>query len=237
MRRTVEPEWLDELPPEDARAARSRDDLKRINVLMGHVHFMERLWRKAKVSNETCRIVELGAGDGSFLLRVARRLAPQVNRMSVALVDRQNLVKRRTRHEFATFGWDVECVRADVFDWLSDARTEPGTGMMANLFLHHFEEEELRTLFRHISVQSNFFAACEPRRAPLALSASRLLGVIGCNSVSRHDAPISVRAGFRDRELSALWPEQKGWQLDEYEAGLFSHCFLAQRRLGSEHSK
>ena len=196
---------------------------------------MERLWRKATISQEICRVVELGAGDGSFLLKVARRLAPQVKRMSVVLVDRQNAVETQTCHEFAKFGWNVECVRADVFDWLWHARTEPGTGMVANLFLHHFDEEELKTLFRHISVQSNFFAACEPRRAPLALSASRLIGVIGCNSVSRHDAPISVRAGFRGHELSALWPEPNGWQLDEHEAGLFSHCFLAQR-VGLERS-
>ena len=236
MKRTVGSEWLDELPAEDVRAVRSRKDLRRINFLMWHVHFMERLWRKATVTNELCRIVELGAGDGSFSLKVARRLAPHVNHMHLVLIDRQNLVKTQTRDEFAKFGWKLECVTADVLDWLLNARIEPGTGMMANLFLHHFGEEDLRTMFRCISAQSNFFAACEPRRAPLALRASRLLGVIGCNSVSRHDAPISVRAGFKDRELSILWPQQDNWQLDEHDAGLFSHCFRAQRFIGSEDS-
>ena len=30
------------------------------------------------------------------------------------------------------------------------------------------------------------------------------MGLIGCNSVTVHDARISVHAGFRDRELSAI---------------------------------
>jgi hypothetical protein len=42
-----------------------------------------------------------------------------------------------------------------------------------------------------------------------------------------HDAEISVRAGFRDSELSALWPSDARWQLNEQRAGLFSHRFVA----------
>ena len=33
--------------------------------------------------------------------------------------------------------------------------------------------------------------------------------------MTRHDAVVSVRAGFRDGELSALWPHEPGWKLDE----------------------
>jgi hypothetical protein len=58
---------------------------------------------------------------------------------------------------------------------------------------------------------------------------SRLLRVIGCNDVTRHDATISVRAGFSGEELSALWPDKQNWQLTERRAGLFSHLFIAQK--------
>jgi hypothetical protein len=73
------------------------------------------------------------------------------------------------------------------------------------------------------------FVACEPRRSALALGASRLVGLIGCNEVTRYDAPISVRAGFAGRELSGLWPAGGAWQLREGARGLFSHCFVAGR--------
>jgi hypothetical protein len=76
---------------------------------------------------------------------------------------------------------------------------------------------------------TRLFIACEPRRSAPALAASRLVGLIGCNGVTRHDAVASVRAGFTGSELSALWPAGPGWKLHEGAAGLFSHRFMARR--------
>ena len=45
-----------------------------------------------------------------------------------------------------------------------------------------------------------------------------------------HDAVVSVRAGFTGQELSALWPDREGWELNETHAGRFSHLFVAQRK-------
>ena len=78
------------------------------------------------------------------------------------------------------------------------------------------------------------FFACEPRRAWLALAGSHLVGALGANAVTRADAVLSVHAGFRAQDIGARWPG-KGlpgdgtWQCQEYAAGLFSHCFSAQR--------
>jgi hypothetical protein len=72
--------------------------------------------------------------------------------------------------------------------------------------------------------------ACEPRRGWLALAGSRLIGVLGVNSVTRTDAVLSVQAGFRGRELTALWPRESGWCLREEASGSFGHCFHATRR-------
>src|SRR4029077_11259442 len=100
---------------------------------------------------------------------------------------------------------------------------------IANLFLHHFEGQRLSTLLRGASTRTRWFAACEPRRSPGALAAASLLGFIGCNRVTVHDARISVRAGFRDRELSAFWPGGHEWALEEWQAGRFTHGFVARR--------
>jgi hypothetical protein len=87
----------------------------------------------------------------------------------------------------------------------------------------------LRELFRAVAARARLLVAIEPRRAPWPLFCCRLLWAIGCNSVTRHDATISVRAGFSGRELSALWPVDKGWQLTERRTGFFSHLFVARR--------
>ena len=101
--------------------------------------------------------------------------------------------------------------------------------MIANLFLHHFEDSPLRALLEQVSTRAELFVACEPRRDWLTLRASRLVGWIGCNAVTRHDAPISVRAGFAGHELSALWPAGGDWHTEEGPVGPFSHHFVAWR--------
>lgn len=226
MERLVETEWLDTLPARDSRAMRSRSDLRRVNRLLGNVDVLERLLRCAKGPS---RLVDLGAGDGTFLLRLARRLAPRWGRTTAVLVDQHDLLSAATREGFLEIGWTIESVQADAFEWLAGQGNGAESILTTNLFLHHFNEERLRSLFQLASSRSCLFAACEPRRKPIALTASRLLGLIGCNAVTRHDGPVSVRAGFAARELSTLWPRDADWELREDAAGLFGHCFLARR--------
>lgn len=225
MTRIVQPEWLDELPAADPRAVASRRDLQRVNVWMGHARRLARVVSRFARSPE--RITELGAGDGTFLLSVARRLAPRWPRVEAVMVDQQPLVSRQTQDAFAKLGWTARVVTADVFDWLE--RGDCSDITMANLFLHHFQEGQLQELLTLARRQTHLFAACEPRRGGLPLLFSRLLWLIGCNAVTRHDAVVSVRAGFNGRDLSALWPAKGGWHLEERAAGAFSHLFVAQR--------
>jgi hypothetical protein len=232
MRRVVEPELLDDLPPADSEAIGSRTDLRRVNFLMGHAGILSRALLHhlddKLILARPLRLVELGAGDGTLMLRLARRLKPLGVTAQVTLLDRQNLVSAETRHAFAALNWTVESVATDVFTWLEQS-SPPVDVMLANLFLHHFQDQRLGTLLRLTAARTKLFIACEPRRSPLALTACRLLPLIGCNRVTRHDAAVSVRAGFAGHELTALWPAEKQWQLSEQPAGLFSHCFVAKR--------
>ena len=232
MRRVVEPELLDDLPPSDSQAVGSRADLRRLNFIMGHAGILSRALRHHLAENPFCsrpiRLVELGAGDGTLLLRLARRWSALGVAAHVLLLDRQELVSAKTRREFVALNWSVESVSADVFTWLEQPSPTVDV-MLANLFLHHFTDKSLAALLRLAAVRTNLFIACEPCRSPLALTASRLLWLIGCNAITRHDAIVSVRAGFAGRELSALWPSNSEWVTSEQSAGLFSHCFVAKR--------
>ena len=60
-----------------------------------------------------------------------------------------------------------------------------------------------------------------------------MLWALGCNDVSRHDAVVSVRAGFNGAELSALWPDPSRWELHEDGPWLFTHRFVARRKAGT----
>lgn len=85
------------------------------------------------------------------------------------------------------------------------------------------------TLFALCASHCRAFLAIEPRRSPMTLAASRSIGLLGCNAVSRHDGPISVRAGFAGRDLSELWPADQHWHLMEKPAHLITHTFAARR--------
>jgi len=227
MKRMVEPELLDELPPDDPRAMRSRRDLRRVNAWMRNHAIMARALQTAANGLVPRQVVEFGAGDGNLLLRVARKVSPRWPSLNVTLLDCQKNVTTQTLASFASLGWRAEAVEADVFDWLPAAA---GLDVVvANLFLHHLEDTRLVELFRAVADRARLLVAIEPRRAPWPLFCCRLLWMIGCNSVTRHDAAISVRAGFSGQELSALWPVDKSWQLTERRTGVFSHLFAARR--------
>jgi hypothetical protein len=254
MLRQVLPELLDELPPDDPRAIHSRGDLRRINKLMGNADIMARGLIAGALGAKGAKaplapaaplappappapnapnapafsLVELGGGDGTFLLELARRVAPAIGPARAILVDQQSLVTAATQEALRALSWSVEAVRADVFEWLGGRGTEVADVTIANLFLHHFAGDRLSRLLRDTSRQTRMFLACEPRRSGAALAAASMMACIGCNSVSVHDGRISVRAGFRDRELSAIWPGGDGWILDEQKAGRFTHGFVAR---------
>ena len=196
--RSLEPEWLDELPADDPRAVRSRADLRRVNAIMGNARVIARHLGEAR------RVADLGGGDGSLMRAVERKLG---RKLDITIVDR--------------------IAGIEVFEFLA-APGEPLDAVVANLFLHHLTDHDLRRLFALAVDRAPLFVACEPRRSRLALAGSRLMWLIGANDVTRHDAVASVRAGFTGGELSALWPLAPGWTLTELPALPFSHLFVAR---------
>ena len=227
--RRVEDETLDHLREDDPRAIRSRRDLRRINRVMGNASILD-LLLQGSLEHPPRRIAELGAGDGSLLLGIARRRARAWPGVTLTLVDRQDLFDATACAAFADLGWTAKAAVKDVFNWLEQESHPHYDAIVANLFVHHFETDALRRLFSAVARITGCFIACEPRRAQVAHLGSYLVGALGANAVTRRDAVLSVRAGFRDQELSACWPGDGGWQLSEGDARLFSHTFTAVRR-------
>lgn len=237
MRRCVEPELLDQLAPDHHEALGSRRDLQNLNALMGHACILAQSLASNEPTYTRLPIVELGAGDGTLLLRVARRFGWSAITRQALLVDRHPLVSSQTVNSFRQLNWQVKLVCADVFDWLEELNCSTAYVLVANLFLHHFDEEKLATLLRFASKQAVLVVALEPRRAAWPLLLSKLVCLVGCNRVTQHDAPASVRAGFKGSELSRLWPADPSWTLQEGKSGWFSHLFLARKREAGPNGK
>jgi hypothetical protein len=241
LRRRVDAESLDSLAVDDPAAQRSRRDLRRVHWVMGtRAVLRDALLELMPVRRLAAplRLLELGAGDGSLMLGVAQSLGRAWPPVELTLLDRQAVVDMGTLDAYARLGWTAVPSAIDVFDWVAGNAQSLPTGnpaarwdlIVANLFLHHFEGARLDAVLTAIATRGDRVFACEPRRSRWALALSHLIGAIGVNAVTRHDAVLSVRAGFCDEELTHLWPARgPQWQAREYPAGPFIHCFRANR--------
>jgi len=210
--RVVEPEILDRLPADDPQAVRARRDLRFINWAMGNERWICRtLVNRPKAT--AAGIVELGAGDGALAGKLVH-LLPGVPVCACDLAPRPGGLDQR-----------VEWRQGDV---LQETALPSGGILVANLILHHFnacELQKLGTLCNGFSM----LVFCEPDRGllphVLALTLWPWMG-----RVTRHDMPVSIRAGFATGELpDLLGLDRATWRVDETSTGRGARRVIACR--------
>lgn len=213
MLRTLQPELLDSLPPEHPDARHSRRDLRLINRVMGnHRWFASTLPRLLRPGE---RVVELGAGTGEL----GRRLAAQ----GIA-VDGLDFVPRPADWP-ATHAWHTNDIRS-----FGGYAAYPV--VIANLIFHHLSASELASLGATLSQTARVVIACEPTRRAFSQRLFAWIGpVFRANHITRHDAHVSIAAGFRADELPrALGLNGAQWDCRCASTALGAYRMIASRR-------
>ena len=169
---------------------------------------MAGLLRKHVRAKPPRRILEIGAGDGKFMLAVARRIGEALagGRADAARSHRPCLSLRRATSSASLAGASRQSPPMSSHG----CRTCRGTALRRD----HRQPvpaplrqcRSRAAAFRTTAPLAPLLLATEPRRGSFPLAAARLLWAIGANDVTLHDAAASVRAGFAGKELSALWP-------------------------------
>ena len=228
--RHIHSELLDHLAPDDPRARRSRRDLQRVHRAMRSLSILEQGIDELIGLTQPRTILELGAGDGSLMLRLARARKPPWTDVDLTLLDWHDIVSEETRAEFRKVGWKVATLCIDVKGWSKSTTTKKYDLCVATLFLHHFDQNDLQDILSQVAESTHRFIASEPRRSALAQIGGRCVGCLGVNRVTREDAVKSVAAGFIGTEIGASWPGAgRDWRVAEYAAWPFSHVFVATR--------
>ncbi len=184
--RVVQSELLDSLPCDHPAARRNRRDLRVTNALMGNHRWLGRLLRSRVRRSEPA--LELGAGTGEVALRLRRR-GWQVDGLDT---------------------WPAPAAWPAGARWhCADLRGFGGYGayrvVYGNLIFHQFTDTELGALGARLAAGPRLLVACEPVRWRRAQWLYRLVGpLLGVNYVSRHDAHVSIAAGFVGDELPRL---------------------------------
>lgn len=194
--RVVKPEILDSLEASDPAAIRSRKDLRLINWFMrGEGWILQELQYIKNLS----KVVEIGAGDGHLASKIKERF-PDAEVIAIDLLERPEGVSSEV-------DWQTtDVMQSDCFD--------ENTVVVANLFIHHLDEDSLWKLGEKIS-DCRAIIMAEPHRYWF----SKLLGYLlfpFINHVTRHDMMVSIGAGFRFGELGGLIDVD--WHWDERAA-------------------
>jgi hypothetical protein len=212
LNRVIIPELLDSLGPADPRAIRSRKDLSLIDFFLGNSRWIVRQLERQNPA--PARILEIGAGEGTLCQKINAAL-PSSTVTGLDLIG-------RPAHLPAAVHWKS----GDFFETLPQCQADVCVG---SLILHHFPEGALLELGTRLR-SFRAIAFCEPLRSrlPLALSA---LSYAFIGEVTRHDMPVSIRAGFRLGELPALLGlDPKNWMLSESCHWRGSIRLIASRR-------
>lgn len=210
IERRLTPELLDELPSDDPAAIRSRKDLSFINEVMGNYRWI------ASRMNRPGNWLEIGAGTGSL----ARQI-PGTGSVRVTGVD------FAPRPDTWPESWDWH--QGDLFEFFDSGVSEI-EGLVANLFLHHFTDAQLRRIGSLVPGTASRLLFSEPARYPLHQVQARM-GFPFFNSVTRHDMMVSIEAGFRENELGAALGLDPGeWSCEVNRTFFGAYRFEASRR-------
>ena len=228
MKRIIQSEILDHLSPDDPRVFHARKDLRLINALMNHARILRSSIFPQLNMGRSLRIVEIGCGDGALAYEIFKKWGKLPAGSRFDFVDKAGSLSRQVKRDLGELGWKVNEFEADVFHWIQSSPDSYDL-CFASLFLHHFDEHELKLLFSHLSQKTERFICIEPRRDRFGLLGALGLRLLGCDPVTLHDARVSVRAGFHHQELSRIWNQcvPASWQLKERRVGMFSHFFSA----------
>lgn len=184
--RVVQQELLETYPDDHPDAIIGREDLLLVNAVMGNHRWMEKKLRA--LYQPGWHITEIGAGDGSLSLRFLQ----------------QGICTAKDLHAFDLAGRPARWPAAAAWTQ-GDLLKQPlpdSEVLVANLFLHHFRDEQLSELGRRISPKTRLILAAEPdRRRIHTLGGKLLCWLAELHPITRFDMQVSIRAGFRGDEL------------------------------------
>lgn len=189
MRRIIRDEILAQASPADKAA--SLRDIARLNRWFGGYHALLSAMRRLALTSDEFTVLDVGAASGDMGAALRRRF-PRV-RVTNLDFDPQHLVAAPSPR-----------LTADAFHLPFAARSFDI--VMANLFLHHFPDDEIVALLRSFgAVARRGVLVVDLWRHPFArafLPATR--GVLRWHPITVHDGIRSVEAAFTADELAAL---------------------------------
>jgi SAM-dependent methyltransferase len=188
MRRSLDPEILDDPGVADEVLDISHRDLTRTHRWLGHTHLILRALRRHR--HPLRRVMDVGCGRGGLLEIVRRKLAVEVVGVDLR----------------APAGSPVPIVQADA---VREPLPECDVAFAVCL-VHHLTESELVELIRNVGRSSRRFIVLDLVRHPVPLVLFRTFVAPFIYGVNATDGVQSIRRSFTGPEMRAIVREAVG---------------------------
>lgn len=189
---------------------------------IGHLKKWSRHWRR----DEILRIIDIGTGSADIPLAIANWAKGAGWNVRITAVDLHPVTVQLAR-EFIGARDDIEIVQADALKLME--RFSPGSFDYAHagMFLHHLQDIDAMTVLRIMDrlsrrgmIWNDLVRGWAGRVGVRAMMLGR-----GAHEHVRHDAIVSVEAGFTRREAMDL-ASRVGWQRIKYRRYLLHRFTL-----------
>jgi hypothetical protein len=202
--RSMEEEYIDSPQCEPQIVNRSHRFMRMVNRYLGGTGVVKAFVRRAAAEKGEGRlsILDIGSGTCDIAVAVARWARQRDIEVRFTCVEKRHEVCARGREAIARNGLaNIAVVQGDIFEYEPEEMFDYAVGSM---FFHHLTEAEIeRLLVRLAKFVRNGVLINDLHRSFLNYAGCLLLWPVLGRDVL-HDALVSIRKGFRRRELEDM---------------------------------
>ncbi|MEN0019533.1 MAG: methyltransferase domain-containing protein [Planctomycetota bacterium] len=228
MQRVVTPELMDDPGVDRGELRRSLAYIRAVNRWLGGWSMLERwlnAWR-GELSTGPVTLLDIATGSADLPVRaVAWAKARGVDLRVTAVDVHEGTLDEARRHvDEAGAGEHIDVVKADAFELVDRFGVGSFDIVHAGLFVHHLRELPAMTMLaamdrlsRHGLVWNDLM------RTRIGYAAIHVM-TLGQPKIVRHDACVSVRAGFALREAKSM-AVRADWHEPKLVSNFLTHRF------------
>ncbi len=229
--RRCTPELMDDPNVDRAELEASLRFIRTVNRRLGGaaavLKHLQR-WSADWPSRQTIRILDIGTGSADIPLAISDWAAASQHPVHITAVDLHETTLAVAREHVAKRG-DIELVQADARDLMDIFEPRTFDYAHAGMFLHHLSDIEVMTVLRIMDrLTTRGLIWNDLVRGPIEKLAVRVL-TIRAPAMVKHDAVVSVAAGFTRREVLAL-SKRVGLEKPRYRRHLLGRFTLVSEK-------
>lgn len=243
MERRLTPEWMDDPAVDPAELNEALAFIRKVNLRLGgvkaltnHLQRWSANWPANGPDGHEVTILDIATGSADIPVEVVRWARERGHRVRITAVDiHETTLDSAREHVERELGADapIELVRADAKELVDRYGPLSFDYVHAGMFLHHLSEIEILTVLRIMDrVAKRGIVWNDLVRSRVAMAGIWVL-TLGEPPITKHDARVSVRAGFTKKEAKD-YASRTSLGYCRYRASFFTQRFtLAGEKQGA----